>query len=108
MSKLQLGFGRADITPTFPVPLTGYGNEAKRYSETVLDPLYATCLAFTDEDGSTALVYAVDMLYMSNWIRPVIGEAVGLPVERIQLSGSHTHAGPGCWPEGRTPAIRST
>lgn len=97
MSKLNVGYAKVDITPREPVYLTGYGNDAMRCSDNVLDPLYATCLAFTDEEGSTALVYTVDLLYASNWMREAVSEATGLPVERVQISASHTHAAPAAW-----------
>ena len=42
------GYGRADITPRFSVPLQGYGKVERRMSERILDKLYATCVAFSD------------------------------------------------------------
>ena len=93
-NTLQVGFGRADITPQKGVFLAGFGNQDKRPMTEVIDPLYATCLAFTDSDGRTALVYTVDLCSAPNWVRPFIAEAVDLPVEKIHISGTHTHAGP--------------
>lgn len=98
MSKLSVGYAKVDITPRESVYLTGYGNDALRCSDNVLDPLYATCLAFTDEEGSTALVYTIDILYACSWMREAVSEATGLPVERVQISATHTHAGPSTWP----------
>lgn len=103
MSNLQLGYGRVDITPTFSVSLTGYGNDALRFSENVLDPIYATCLAFTDETGETALVYAMDAMYAGGWMREPVSKAVGVPSDHINFSASHSHATPGNWPELEYP-----
>ena len=61
MSELRVGFGRVNITPSYSVPLYGYSNSSGRMSERVLDPLFATCLAFTDGDGETELIYTLDM-----------------------------------------------
>lgn len=97
VSTLFVGYSKIDITPKHPVPLAGYGNEAMRYSDNVLDPLYATCLAFSDESGSTALMFGLDSLHADTWMREAVSEATGLPMERIHLSGSHTHAGPYCF-----------
>lgn len=94
MKQLQVGFGRASITPRGSVPLTGYGNEAHRYSQTVLDPLYATCLAFTDEAGDTALVFAVDLLCCWDHMRQMIARELDIPAECVNLSASHTHGAP--------------
>ena len=103
MSKLSVGYAKVDITPRKPVQLTGYGTDLHRLSDNVLDPLYATCLAFTDENGYTALVYTLDVLYCDKWMRPAISEAIGLPVEQIHLSATHTHSGPYVWLGPKTP-----
>ena len=89
-----VGFGRASITPHGSVPLTGYGNESHRYSNNILDSIYATCLAFTDESGNTALVYALDLLDCWDHMRQMLSHELGIAAECINLSASHTHAGP--------------
>ena len=98
MAAFCVGFARADFTPDESVPLRGYGLSSQRMSQTVLDHLYLTCLAFTDEQGERALVYAMDTCSPGNicterW-RPAVSRATGVPVERIMVSGSHTHSGP--------------
>jgi len=97
MSILTVGYAKVEITPKEPVYLTGYGNDPLRVSDNVLDALFATCLAFTDESGSTALVYALDLLYAAQWMRQEVSAALDIPVECVQMSGSHTHAGPAMW-----------
>ena len=61
-NQILVGYGRADMTPTKPVPLGGYGNPAVRISEKVRDSLYATCVAFTDSEGNTALLFSTDAI----------------------------------------------
>ena len=51
--SLRVGFGRADISPEVFVPLGGGSNNV---SYSVEDPLYATCIAITDEMDNTILV----------------------------------------------------
>ena len=98
MSILNVGYGRTDISPKESVPLGGYGNSAKRLSVSVLNPLAATCLAFTDEKGETALVYALDLTSSTThwWTRfaPAISKATGVPEDHIIASGSHNHNSP--------------
>ena len=98
MIKMNVGYARADITPKESVPLAGYGNTSGRMSKTVLDPLYATCVAFADENGTRALVFTLDLINAgkttTTHIRPAISRATGIPVSHIQVSGTHTHAGP--------------
>ena len=96
--RLQVGFGRADITPQESVPLRGYGNTSNRLSLEVTDPLYATCVAFTDAKDNTILLFHTDLVgEMSGTFaaaRKSISEATGIPVERIMISGTHTHSAP--------------
>ncbi|MBR5869373.1 MAG: hypothetical protein IKZ21_07985, partial [Clostridia bacterium] len=41
-SGLTVGFGRVNITPEYPAPLNGYGDEKNRLSTGYIDYLYAT------------------------------------------------------------------
>ena len=43
---LKAGFGRIDITPPLGVSVQGYYE--KRLADGILDPLYATAVAFED------------------------------------------------------------
>lgn len=49
MQQLSIGYAQVDLTPEEPVALCGYGDDAQRISEGVLDPVTGTCLAITDE-----------------------------------------------------------
>jgi len=95
---LQVGFGRADITPKYSVPLAGYGNTFDRMSEGFLNYLYATCVAITDEQNSTVLLITTDVIAIRNGIaegiRQQITAATGVRADRIMFQGTHTHSGP--------------
>ena len=94
----KVGYARTEITPLESVPLGGYGNTSARLSQTVLDPLYATCIAFEDAEGKRALLFTIDLIIAGRTctteIRPAISEATGIPVEQIQCAGTHTHSAP--------------
>ncbi len=99
--EIRVGFGRANIDPVEEVPLAGYSNPEARMSNTPLTPedhLYATCVAFSDADGSTALVCTVDLACTETaWmpvLRKTMSEASGVSEDRIDISATHTHAGP--------------
>lgn len=98
MSELKVGFGRADITPQESVPLGGYGNSSHRMSDNVLNPLAATCIAFTDAAGTTALVFTLDLTsateYFANRFQPAVSKATGVPMDHIFASGTHNHSSP--------------
>lgn len=95
---LQAGYGRVDITPAESIPLGGHGNSESRLSTGYLDPLYLTCIAFTDSNDNTILLFSQDLLGAnSKWTKPArqaITAATGIPADHIVFSGSHTHSAP--------------
>lgn len=94
--KFCVGYGKADITPDDSVPLAGFGDNEERYSNQVMDPIYATCVAFTDEVGTTVLMFGLDLLNTdedrANEARELITAETGIPGDYIQFSSSHTHS----------------
>lgn len=94
----RVGFGRADMTPTYSVPLGGYGNSTMRMSQGFLDYLYATCIAITDENDTTLLLITLDSTATyTNMVAPVmeaVTKATGVPAERIAMNSTHVHSGP--------------
>jgi len=95
---MKIGFSRADITPTEPVPLTGYSNDDKRISNNVLSPLSAACVACTDEADNTVLLIQVDALLIPGWFAEELLEKLcehtGLPRESIVIHANHLHTTP--------------
>jgi len=94
----QAGFGRVNITPSYSVPLAGYGNTQNRMSTGFKDYLYATCIAIKDADGEQVLLVTIDLITMSDalclHLRDAVTKATGMPGERIMLCTTHTHSGP--------------
>ena len=91
----QVGFGRENITPDFPVALSG-GGDPNRIHTSVIDYIYTTCVAITDPTGNTVLVITSD-LQSVGWrsdITKVVTEATGVPYENIFLGSTHNHSGP--------------
>ena len=98
--KFAVGFGRADVTPDFPVEMKGYGASGvgPRMSENVLSNLYMTCIAITDATGHTVLFFSFDHKSFSGSnakvLREAASEATGIPIEDIIISCTHTHSAP--------------
>ena len=93
----RVGYARYDITPQEPVPLGGFGNCDKRIFTTITSRLYVTCVALTDEQDYTVLMFGCDFInpYASLMnARPVVSTATGVPEHQILINSSHTHAGP--------------
>jgi hypothetical protein len=96
-AALQVGYGKANITPEKPVPMGGYGRSDKRISQGILNYLYATCIAITDADDNTILLFGMDITapgeaYVN--FGEVVSKATGVPLENIVISASHTHSAP--------------
>ena len=98
--KLLVGFGRANISPAngSGAELIGYGGNGTPPTAMtgMLDPIYGTCIAITDSDGKTALIYTVDTLYTTleevNAVRDAITQKTGIPGNCVVISGTHTHS----------------
>ena len=95
--NLLVGFGRHEVTPDFPVHISGYGDDEIRVSEGVRDPMYISCVAVT-EDDTTILLYTADMLSLSDWaaeqIRELVTPATGIPGTHIFCGATHSHSSP--------------
>ena len=95
-----VGYGKADITPdyTTQISITGNNDDGTRLSTGVLEPLMATCLALTDTDGTTVLIFGTDLhatnAKMIQIIRDMITEKTGVPGDHIQFNCTHNHCGP--------------
>lgn len=97
INSFSVGFAKVDITPTGSVPLSGFGDNIERMSNQVMDPLYATCIAFSDTEGNTVLVFGLDLLNtygnVVTDLRKTIAEETGVPFTNVLFSASHTHSG---------------
>lgn len=93
---LKAGFGRIDITPPLGVSVQGYYE--KRLADGILDPLYATAVAFDDGEHK-AVVISVDVIgfnyHLMEQIRPMIAEAIGTVKDAVFICCTHTHLAPG-------------
>ena len=74
ITAFSVGYAKADITPTDPVPLRGYGDAMERISEGFLEPLYATCVAFA-ESKTVSSVASGQVLPPSLLIRSLMAGA---------------------------------
>ena len=96
--KLYAGYSRQAVIPTEPIPLSGYGNESKRFHKENTEPICITTVALSDENDSTVLMVGMDVAVAYGLIvEPAIQritELTGIPADRIYMAGTHTHSGP--------------
>ena len=94
----SVGYSRVSITPSYSVPLAGYGNTEKRMSTGFLSYLLATCSVFTDAEGTSVMVIQNDLSgcnkSLFDPIKEKISEKLGIPATNIMVAGTHTHSGP--------------
>lgn len=92
---LSVGFGKVDVTPKEPVPMNGL--HGLRISEDVRDPLYCTCIAFTDEFDNTVIMFAMESLYaydVHRFAASDISKKTGVPFGNIMIGTNHSHSSP--------------
>ena len=97
-NRFRVGYARENITPQYPVGLTGYGNTSDRKHTEVLDYIYLTTVAITDHEDNTMLMITVDVTgFEEEQAASLAGKAAkvaGIPKENVTLSGTHTHSAP--------------
>ena len=97
ITAFSVGYGQADISTDKPVQLYGYAAGGERLSQKILDPLYVTCVAFTDTDNTTVLLLAIDMCHsfkITSEVRELIAQQTGVPVSNVLFTASHSHSAP--------------
>ncbi len=95
--QLLVGFGMVDITPTYSVPLGGYGNAEKRMSTGLQSYIYTSCIAYTYGE-TTILSFSNDLIRSDNTdvslVRAAIESEYGIPQDHIMISATHQHTSP--------------
>lgn len=94
---MKVGAAQVDITPPLGLPMDGYGARASGAVGTH-DPLAARVLVAEGSDGTAVALVVADLLHIDPRLQAIIAERVrmstGIPRERLQLVGTHTHSGP--------------
>ncbi len=98
VSGWKAGATSVDITPAYPVRLSGYGNRTEECSKVVL-PLHANALALQWQKDAPALIVTVDNCGVPGTVRTEVLKrlvAAGKPVAdaRFALHSTHTHCAP--------------
>ena len=93
----KVGLAQVKITPSLPLPMSGYGSRTKPF-EKVAGDLYVKAMVLEDAQGRRGVLVTSDLLGLSAEVAEPICERLakktGLKREQILLNASHTHAGP--------------
>jgi hypothetical protein len=94
---MKVGAAKVDITPPLGMVMEGF--EVRTGGATgVHDPLHARALVAEGEDGTTVALVVADLIQVDPHLQQLVADEVrertGIPRERLQLAGTHTHSGP--------------
>src|SRR5579883_701399 len=91
----NIGVARIDITPTYPIRLSGFGFR-RTESDGVIQRIWAKALAI--DDGTPAVVITVDNLGIPARVVEEVAtrlqKKTKLPRERLAITATHTHTAP--------------
>ena len=103
---VPVGAAVVDVTPDYPVRLTGYGNRLKE-AETAAARIHARALVIGAANNLQAMLLTVDNcgvpLEMTEEVYRRIAEKVQVSRERFAISSTHSHSAP--WLRGFAPNI---
>jgi len=92
-----VGVGKVDITPTYPIRLSGYAAR-KTESEGVAQRIYAKALAFGSDRQKPALLLTVDNTGVPGTVRDKVVARLkshsGVDPDRVAICSTHTHSAP--------------
>ncbi len=90
----SVGVGRADVTPTYPVRLSGFGFR-RTESEGITQKIWAKALAIGDEEP--AVLITVDNLGVPSAVVDEVAKRLakkGVKRDRLAVTATHTHTAP--------------
>lgn len=93
----RAGVAKADITPTEPLWLAGYGGR-DHPAEGTLHPIWIKVLALEDGGGERLVLLTSDLCGMPKWLYDSVCETMqeqhGLDRSQVRLTNSHNHCAP--------------
>jgi neutral/alkaline ceramidase-like enzyme len=94
---VKVGATSVDITPPLGMAMAGYGARVGGATG-IHDRLHARILVAEGGDGTAVALVAADLIQIDPRLQQSIATEVlrttGIPRERLQLAGTHTHSGP--------------
>jgi neutral ceramidase len=103
-AALKGGCSKVKITPPLGITLIGsYGKPG----DSVMDDLYTKAMVLRDGRNAVAIV-SVDLLYtpleeITEPVRTIVHERLGIPRQNIMVCGTHTHSGPEVFTRSKLP-----
>ena len=96
-NPMQVGFGRADVTPVGCVDMAG-APDGMRVSTGNLTPMYVDSIALRDAEGTMVLMITADSQFAGKVVcqqaRQQLSQSLGIPTAAIAIASTHTHNAP--------------
>ena len=96
-TNYQVGAAKIDITPDFPVRLSGYGGRREE-ADSVEQRIWAKALAIRSGAETPAILMTVDNCgvpdYITETVAAELKRAAGIPREQFVICSTHTHSAP--------------
>lgn len=96
-TNYQVGAAKIDITPNFPVRLSGYGGR-RTEADSVEQRIWAKALAIRNGAEKPAILMTVDNCgipdYITETIAAELKREAGIPREQFVICSTHTHSAP--------------
>jgi putative membrane-bound dehydrogenase-like protein len=93
----NIGVASVDITPDYPVRLSGFGFR-REPSEGAMQKIWAKALVIADTERGPAVLITTDNLGVPREITQAVAERlapkIGLRPERLTITATHTHTAP--------------
>ena len=93
----EIGFAKVDITPAYPIRLSGYGNR-KTESEGTKQHLFAKAMAVGSDADGPAIIVTVDNCGVPDAVRAEVVKRLERKTKvidsRFTIASSHTHSAP--------------
>ncbi len=103
-AALRGGAAKVEITPPLGVTLIG---SYSKPSDSVMDDLYVKAMVLSDGSNTVAII-AADLLYtpleeITEPVRTIVREKLGIPKQNIMICATHTHSGPEVFTRSKLP-----
>lgn len=98
--KLMVDAGAAsvDITPKFPIRMSGYAARLSSEADSILQPIAAKALALGSDAQHPSLLITVDLVgipwHITKSVADFLAKEKGINPAQVAIYASHTHGGP--------------
>ena len=95
---VDAGVASVDITPEFPIRMSGYAARLSSEADSVLQPISAKALALGSDNQHPSVLITVDLVgipwRITKEVADFLSKQKGIDPAQIAICASHTHGGP--------------